>query len=591
MSSPGVYLDLVLNLTLLVALSIVSGFIEKRVPRHFRTGQLMQGLLFGATAVIGMMRPLTLMPGLIIDGRSVMISLCALFFGPLSIAVAATLTIAYRIFLGGSGAITGALVTLSSVAIGLLARYRSKPEQRPPSAVGLYLLGIIVHLAMLALLLFTLPGGAGLGTVKHIALPVMLLYPLAMILAGKILSDQVEAERVVGALQEADWKFQALFEKGPIGVAYHEMIYDKAGKAVDYRFLDANASYLELTGVDPREQTVREAFPGIENDPADWIGTFAEVVRTGEQKRFEQYLQFNGRWYDCVAYRYKLGQFVVAFNNITERKQAEQALAQSNAQLKSKNRELEQVVYVASHDLRSPLVNIDGYSKEMAYALDDLTGAFSVESTSVEDLKRVAATPLREMSESLGYIRKSAAQMDALLSGLLKLSRSGRAALTIVPLDMDKLTEQVVSAIEFQIKEAGVDLVVETLPPCMGDEVQVGQVFSNLLGNALKFLDQARPGKIRMSGAIEDGRAVYCVEDNGIGIAAAHQSNIFEVFHRLNPEKSTGEGLGLAIVRQVLGRLGGEVRVESKLGVGSRFYAILPAVREKVQNEGRTVHE
>jgi signal transduction histidine kinase/CheY-like chemotaxis protein/HPt (histidine-containing phosphotransfer) domain-containing protein/PAS domain-containing protein len=128
------------------------------------------------------------------------------------------------------------------------------------------------------------------------------------------------------ALREMEWKFQALFAQGPIGVAYHEMLHDAAGKPVDYRFLDANAAYLELTGVDPRGMTVRQAFPGIENDPFDWIGTFDHVARTGEPVRFEQYLQANGRWYDCVAYQYRPNQFVVAFLNITERKLAEEAL-------------------------------------------------------------------------------------------------------------------------------------------------------------------------------------------------------------------------------------------------------------------------
>jgi PAS domain S-box-containing protein len=131
------------------------------------------------------------------------------------------------------------------------------------------------------------------------------------------------------ALKESEWKFQALFDNGPIGVAYHRMIYDNSGKAVDYFFLDANEKYVELTGVDPRGKTVIQAFPGIENDPFDWIGTFGRVARTGEAIRFEQYLQANDRWYDCVGYQYKPDHFVAAFLEITERKRAEEALKES----------------------------------------------------------------------------------------------------------------------------------------------------------------------------------------------------------------------------------------------------------------------
>jgi signal transduction histidine kinase len=96
------------------------------------------------------------------------------------------------------------------------------------------------------------------------------------------------------------------------------------------------------------------------------------------------------------------------------------------------------------------------------------------------------------------------------------------------------------------------------------------------MDNALKYRDPKRSPVINVSGAIEHGRAVYCVRDNGIGIAAAHQDKIFELFHRLDPSRSRGDGLGLTIVRQILGRMEGEIRVESEPGTGSRFYVTLP---------------
>ena len=113
------YIDLVLNLALLVALSVISGFIEKRWSRKTRRGALMQGFLFGSVAVIGMLRPLNLGPGLFFDGRSVMVSLCALFFGPWAAAIAVVMAIACRIGIGGVGTLTGVMVTLSTAGVWL----------------------------------------------------------------------------------------------------------------------------------------------------------------------------------------------------------------------------------------------------------------------------------------------------------------------------------------------------------------------------------------------------------------------------------------------------------------------------------------
>jgi len=145
-------------------------------------------------------------------------------------------------------------------------------------------------------------------------------------------------------LLEAEWKFKALFEQGPIGVAYHEMIYDENGNSIDYRFIDANKSYIELTGVDPRGKTVLEAFPGIEKDTFDWIGQFGSVAKSGKTIRFESYLEANKRWYDVVGYQYKPDCFVAAFTEITQRKVAEQALIESEILLQQKEQRLSQAL-------------------------------------------------------------------------------------------------------------------------------------------------------------------------------------------------------------------------------------------------------
>lgn len=171
-----VYLDLIFNLSLLVALSVVSGFLDKRFSRDTRTGALLQGALFGAVAIVGMLRPLTLGPGLIFDGRSVMLSLCALFFGPLAAVVSCVMALACRISIGGAGLIMGILTSLSSTAIGLIFFYQNKSSLHPPSAKLLYVMGLAVHAAVAALM-FTLPESLFGALSKTLPLPSSSFFP------------------------------------------------------------------------------------------------------------------------------------------------------------------------------------------------------------------------------------------------------------------------------------------------------------------------------------------------------------------------------------------------------------------------------
>jgi two-component system cell cycle sensor histidine kinase/response regulator CckA len=144
-----------------------------------------------------------------------------------------------------------------------------------------------------------------------------------------------DLRQIEASLREAEWKFRALFENGPIGVAYHRVVYDDDGRPCDYHFIDVNQRYIELTGVDPRGKLVTEAFPGIENDPFDWIGTFCRVGITGESVRVQQHLELNDRWYDLVGYQYKPDHFVGAFLDITERMRAQEELRRSEARYRT----------------------------------------------------------------------------------------------------------------------------------------------------------------------------------------------------------------------------------------------------------------
>lgn len=263
--------------------------------------------------------------------------------------------------------------------------------------------------------------------------------------------------------------------------------------------------------------------------------------------------------------------------NITERKRAESQLAELAKTLAEKNRELETIVYVASHDLRSPLVNIQGFSRELAESCALIQEKLQSPEFRRGSLKELEPLLNEDVPEAINYILAGVAKIDALLTGFLRFSRLGRAALQPRQLDLNQMLSEITRTIEFELKQAGASLAVGPLPPCFGDPIQVNQVFSNLIANAIKYADPDRPARIEISGNHEEGLSVYAVSDNGIGIAPEHQDRVFEIFHRLNPSHGEGEGLGLAIAQKVMERHGGKIEVESTLGRGSTFYVYLPA--------------
>ncbi len=271
-------------------------------------------------------------------------------------------------------------------------------------------------------------------------------------------------------------------------------------------------------------------------------------------------------------------QYVAIRTDITRRKTDEENLAQFAADLAERNKEMETIVYTVSHDLRSPLVNVQGFSKQLSRDCDKILAAVAAASDGVVPVSDLRALAEASIPQALRFINAGAAKMEMLLAGLLRYSRLGRVALVIRPLDMNVMLAEIIAATRFQADEAGAEIVLEDLPPCLGDSTQTSQVFANLIDNALKYRDPARPLRVRISGRVEAGRAIYAVADNGIGIPREHQPKVFDIFHRLNPDATIGEGLGLTIAQRVLERQKGRIWVESREGVGSTFLVSLSPV-------------
>ncbi|MCU6455223.1 CHASE3 domain-containing protein [Sphingomonas sp. A2-49] len=257
----------------------------------------------------------------------------------------------------------------------------------------------------------------------------------------------------------------------------------------------------------------------------------------------------------------------------------EETVSERTADLSRANEEIQRFAYIVSHDLRSPLVNVMGFTAELSAATTPLTEMLDrAEAECPGIVREDARLAVREdLPEAIGFIRTSTQKMDRLINAILKLSREGRRVITPEPIDPAAVTETIAGSIRHLLDDRGVTLAVERpIPGLVTDRVALEQILSNLIENATKYLQPGRPGTITVSGESRRDRVILSVADNGRGIDPRDHQRIFDLFRRSGQQDQPGEGIGLAHVRALAYRLGGTIDVDSALGRGSTFRINLP---------------
>gem|GEM_PF-6529203 len=249
-------------------------------------------------------------------------------------------------------------------------------------------------------------------------------------------------------------------------------------------------------------------------------------------------------------------------------------LASENAHtlriLQEKNEELEQVLFIAGHDLRTPLVTLQGFASELDL---DCNAAVNTQIESVRD------EALRNnIPQANAYIQKAALRMETLIQGISRYGRLGRIQPEPVNISMFSLFDECLHGMNMLLRKASVQVDLEHAPGCYGDPMLVTQICTNIIENAVKYSEPERPLQIHIEGTLADGYALYSIQDNGIGIAAKDLQKIFGIFIRLNQKPDVpGDGMGLAISHRLALKMGGDLLVQSEAGVGSTFVLKMPA--------------
>jgi signal transduction histidine kinase len=262
---------------------------------------------------------------------------------------------------------------------------------------------------------------------------------------------------------------------------------------------------------------------------------------------------------------------------VMQNRMRDSALQRRAEELAEKHREIKSFTDMVAHDFRTPMVNIKGFAKELNCSVTELQQMVfkvrDVVSGEVQaDLDRIID---KEIPEALNYINAAIARMDKMVAGMLESARLGRRKLLAEATDLNKIVGAVVASFSHHIEQRGIKLEIDKLPEIYTDRLAVEQIFGNLIDNAIKFLDPARPGEIKI--AYRDGGkdVIIDIRDNGRGIAPENQPKVFSLYWRESTQEP-GDGMGLAYIATLIARLGGTITCQSKLGEGTEMILTLP---------------
>ena len=564
-----ILVDLIYNLSVLVALSVLSGFIDTRYDRRTMPGKVLQGLLFGAVVIIGMMYPYVMSEGIIFDGRSVVISLCTLFFGPLAGLISTIIGIIFRMFLGGGGALMGTLVIAESFIIGYIFYYLRSKERIKLSKTNLYIFGFIVNFVMMVLML-TLPSKFVAEAYKLLTITIMGIYPIITLLIGKVLSDQEDNRKFVEEIKESEEKYRSITENSYNLIA----LFDLKG-AYEY----CNQSYKDILGYNPDDLIGKKCFDLVHPDEVEnVIKLFTEGLKNGVKigsiqiriKCFDgSYKLLNHRAKAIDNEKNETEKILLVAEDITLQNKAENDLVIAKERAVESDRLKTAFLQNMSHEIRTPLNGILGFAELIQNDYLDK-----------KDLRKYSSV-----------IRSSGKRLLELINNIIDVSRIETGNLTVYTTDIsiNALFKDLINQFALKARDRGVELnMIKSFNHddvlLVSDNLKLRQILSNLVNNALKFTNK---GIVEIGYELKNDEILFIVKDTGVGVAAEQKERIFERFYQPDMSMSRGfegAGLGLSICKGLVELLNGRIWLESVQGIGTTFYFTIPFI-ETAKND------
>ncbi|MBW8881649.1 MAG: PAS domain-containing sensor histidine kinase, partial [Asticcacaulis sp.] len=400
---------------------------------------------------------------------------------------------------------------------------------------------------------------------------------VGILLAGTVLIIrlEVEKEKVEDENQRAESRFLAVMNGVNDGIYELNFVNDTMYMSKEFKAMlgfdedgieDTAAAVIGLIHPDDVEKSLEVRRDYITKKTPHYVNVFRMKHKDGTWRWILS--RGVGTWDRFGQIRSLIG----THTDITEQKAREEELRQLND-------DMEAFTYITSHDMRSPLVNLKGFSHELALAVKDVNDLLETKQDKVGPATwaRLEAILKHDIPEALGFIGNAVDRMDTLTTAILDLSRIGKYVYHDEWVNTREIFDKCLGAQSYEISSKHVEVTVGSLPDLVADRMALEQIFSNLLDNAVKYLRPDTPGHIDI--ACEDsGRDhIFSIRDNGRGIAPEDSDRVFNIFRRArNTGDVRGLGIGMAFVKASLRKMGGTIWFESTLGQGTTFYVSVP---------------